>query len=323
MLNYKQLYYFWHVARCGGVTRAAEQLNLTPQTISGQVADLEHALGVALFSRVGRGLVLTAAGRQAQEQAGAIFSLGAELEHTLRQAGQQLTMQVGIADSVPRTLAFELLAPVMALATPVRLVCHEEPAERLFSELANHKLDMVLIDRPQPSSNGVCAHHHELGKSPLALFACPELAARAREGFPASLAGLPLLIPGEKSATHERLLAWFCQQGIQPHLVGQFDDSTLMKSFGQAGMGIFPAPLALADEIERRYNVEQVAILPEVMLSYYLVSVGSQIAHPGVQAVIAGARHRLTTLENGNRNLDGYTSDLSLPIIPATLAHHA
>ena len=151
MLNYKQLYYFWHVARSGSVTQAAEQLHLTPQTISGQVAELEQSLGVALFNRVGRRLVLTAAGRQAQEQAGAIFSLGAELEHTLRHASEELTMQVGIADSVPRTLAFELLAPAMALATPLRLVCHEERAEQLFSELARHKLDMVLIDRPLPS----------------------------------------------------------------------------------------------------------------------------------------------------------------------------
>ncbi|MGY3916054.1 LysR family transcriptional regulator [Aeromonas australiensis] len=297
MLNYKQLYYFWHVARCGGVTRAAQQLHLTPQTISGQVSELEQVLGVALFSRVGRRLVLTAAGRQAQEQADVIFSLGAELEHTLRHASRELTMQVGIADSVPRTLAFELLAPVMALATPLRLVCHEERAEQLFSELARHKLDMVLIDRPLPADSGFRGYNHELGRSPLALFASPELAARARDGFPASLEGLPLLIPGEKSATHDRLLAWYRQQGINPHLVGQFDDSTLMKSFGKAGMGIFPAPLAMADEIGRLYGVERIATLKEVTLSYYLVSAGRHLSHPGVQAVMAGARARLAALE--------------------------
>jgi LysR family transcriptional activator of nhaA len=297
MLNYKQLYYFWHVARCGSVTQAAQQLHLTPQTISGQVAELELSLGVALFSRVGRRLVLTAAGRQAVEQAGAIFSLGAELEHTLRYASQELTMQVGIADSVPRTLAFELLAPAMSLATPVRLVCHEERAEQLFSELARHKLDMVLIDRPLPSDSGVRGYSHELGRSPLALFASPDLAARARTDFPASLAGLPLLIPGEKSATHDRLLDWYRQQGIHPHLVGQFDDSTLMKSFGKAGMGIFPAPLAMADEIARLYGVERITTLDDVTLSYYLVSAGRQLSHPGVQAVMEGARERLLALE--------------------------
>ncbi|HAU4900216.1 LysR family transcriptional regulator [Aeromonas hydrophila] len=296
MLNYKQLYYFWHVARSGSVTRAAEQLHLTPQTVSGQVAELELSLGVALFNRVGRRLALTAAGRQALEQAGAIFSLGADLEHTLRHASQELTMQVGIADSVPRTLAFELLAPAMALATPLRLVCHEERAEQLFSELASHKLDMVLIDRPLPPDSGVRGYNHELGRSPLALFASPELAARARQGFPASLEGLPLLIPGEKSATHDSLLAWYRQQGIHPHLVGQFDDSTLMKSFGKAGMGIFPAPLAMADEIARLYGVERIATLTEVMLSYYLVSAGRHLSHPGVQAVMEGAKQRLAAL---------------------------
>ncbi|PZQ93670.1 MAG: LysR family transcriptional regulator [Aeromonas media] len=298
MLNYKQLYYFWHVARSGGVTRAAQQLHLTPQTISGQVAELEQSLGVALFNRVGRRLVLTAAGRQALEQAGAIFSLGAELEHSLRHASQELTMQVGITASVPRTLAFELLAPAMALATPLRLICHEERPDQLFSELARHKLDMVLTDRPLPPDSGIRGYNHELGRSPLALFASPALAAQARKGFPAALEGLPVLIPGEKSVTHDRLLVWYHQQGIHPHLVGQFDDSALMKSFGKAGMGIFPAPLAMGEEITRVYGVERIATLPEVTLSYYLVSAGRHLSHPGVKAVMEGASQRLAALKN-------------------------
>ncbi|MFQ2271953.1 LysR family transcriptional regulator [Aeromonas enteropelogenes] len=298
MLNYKQLYYFWHVARSGSVTRAAQQLHLTPQTISGQVAELEQSLGVALFNRVGRRLVLTAAGRQALEQAGAIFSLGAELEHSLRHASQELTMQVGITASVPRTLAFELLAPAMALATPLRLICHEERPDQLFSELARHKLDMVLTDRPLPPDSGIRGYNHELGRSPLALFASPALAAQARKGFPAALEGLPVLIPGEKSVTHDRLLVWYHQQGIHPHLVGQFDDSALMKSFGKAGMGIFPAPLAMGEEITRVYGVEWIATLPEVTLSYYLVSAGRHLSHPGVKAVMEGASQRLAALEN-------------------------
>lgn len=298
MLNYKQLYYFWHVARSGGVTRAAQQLHLTPQTISGQVAELEQSLGVALFNRVGRRLVLTAAGRQALEQAGAIFSLGAELEHSLRHASQELTMQVGITASVPRTLAFELLAPAMALATPLRLICHEERPDQLFSELARHKLDMVLTDRPLPPDSGIRGYNHELGRSPLALFASPALAAQARKGFPAALEGLPVLIPGEKSVTHDRLLVWYHQQGIHPHLVGQFDDSALMKSFGKAGMGIFPVPLAMGEEITRVYGVERIATLPEVTLSYYLVSAGRHLSHPGVKAVMEGASQRLAALEN-------------------------
>lgn len=298
MLNYKQLYYFWHVARSGGVTPAAQQLHLTPQTISGQVAELEQSLGVALFNRVGRRLVLTAAGRQALEQAGAIFSLGAELEHSLRHASQELTMQVGITASVPRTLAFELLAPAMALATPLRLICHEERPDQLFSELARHKLDMVLTDRPLPPDSGIRGYNHELGRSPLALFASPALAAQARKGFPAALEGLPVLIPGEKSVTHDRLLVWYHQQGIHPHLVGQFDDSALMKSFGKAGMGIFPAPLAMGEEITRVYGVERIATLPEVTLSYYLVSAGRHLSHPGVKAVMEGASQRLAALEN-------------------------
>lgn len=191
MLNYKQLYYFWHVARSGGVTRAAQQLHLTPQTISGQVAELEQSLGVALFNRVGRRLVLTAAGRQALEQAGAIFSLGAELEHSLRHASQELTMQVGITASVPRTLAFELLAPAMALATPLRLICHEERPDQLFSELARHKLDMVLTDRPLPPDSGIRGYNHELGAARWPCLPARRWRRRPARGFPPRWRGCP------------------------------------------------------------------------------------------------------------------------------------
>ncbi|MFR9721579.1 LysR family transcriptional regulator [Aeromonas diversa] len=295
MLNYKQLYYFWHVARSGSVTRAAEQLHLTPQTISGQVAELELSLGVALFNRVGRRLELTRAGHRAQQQAGAIFSLGAELEHTLRHATQERVMAVGIADSVPRSLAYELLAPAMEQATPYRLICHEERVEHLLDELGHHRLDMVLIDRPLPADCAVRCYAHALGHTPLALFAAPALADRLRPALPAALDGAPLLLPGDKSAIHDRLLDWYGQQGLLPHIVGQFDDSTLMKSFGKAGKGLFPAPLAMRQEIERLYGVVWLATLDDLALSYYIVTTERHLAHEGIEAVMGAARGRIFT----------------------------
>jgi len=186
MLNYKQLHYFWNVAKAGSITRAAERLHLTPQTISGQLAELERSLGTDLFRRIGRRLELTSAGKLALSHADEIFQIGNELEQSLRSgagSGEQ-SFRVGVADAVPKSLAYQLLAPAMALAEPVRLICYEDKLERLFAELAIHQLDLVIADRPLPSELGVKGYNHELGRCTVAFYAVPELAARYRSTFP-------------------------------------------------------------------------------------------------------------------------------------------
>jgi len=75
MINYKHLHYFWAVAKDGSIARASKCLNLTPQTISGQLGLLEEHFGEALFNRVGRNLELTKTGRQVLSYADEIFSL--------------------------------------------------------------------------------------------------------------------------------------------------------------------------------------------------------------------------------------------------------
>ena len=61
-MNYKHLHYFWTVLRTGSIARASEQLHLTPQTLSGQIKQLEERLGKPLLRKAGRGLEATEAG---------------------------------------------------------------------------------------------------------------------------------------------------------------------------------------------------------------------------------------------------------------------
>lgn len=295
MLNYKQLHYFWNVAKAGSITRAAERLHLTPQTISGQLAELERSLGTDLFRRIGRRLELTSAGKLALSHADEIFQIGNELEQSLRNgAGSgELSFRVGVADAVPKSLAFQLLAPAMALAEPVRLICYEDKLERLFAELAIHQLDLVIADRPLPSELGVKGYNHALGRCAVAFYAVPELAERYRSTFPRSLDGAPLLLPGDKVAVQAPLMRWFNEHQIQPHIIGKFDDSALMKAFGKAGVGIFPAPTILSDEIREQYGVEVIGCAPEVMVRYYAISIERRLTHPAVVAVSEAAKQSL------------------------------
>ncbi len=290
MLNYKQLYYFWSVAKAGSITRAAEQLHLTPQTISGQLAELERSLGTDLFRRTGRRLELTSAGKMANEHAREIFQIGNELEQTLKRGGTEQAFRVGVADAVPKSIAYQLLAPAIALAEPVRLICYEDKLERLFAELAIHKLDLVIADQPLPSELGVKGYNHSLGHCDIALYAVPELAALYREDFPRSLNGAPFLLLGDNVAMQTPLMRWFQEQDIQPRIVGQFDDSALMKAFGRAGAGIFPAPAIMENEIQKQQGAELIGHIKSVVVNYYAISVERRLTHPAVLAVSEAAR---------------------------------
>jgi LysR family transcriptional activator of nhaA len=295
MINYKQLFYFWNVAKYGGVTRAAEQLHLTPQTISGQVSELEQALGTNLFQRSGRRLELTAAGKQALTHADEIFQIGKELEALLQghQEEGAILFRVGVSNVVPKSIAYRLLNPAYQIEEPVRLICHEDKLEHLFADLALHKTDLVIADRPLPTDLGVKGFSHLLGESRTAFYAQPGLAQRYRTGFPQSLDQAPLMLPGTESALRPALDRWLAQQQVQPRIMGEFDDTALMKAFGQEGVGIFPAPEVIADEAARQHDVEIIGCAESLIVRYYAISAERKLRHPAVVAISEAAQTAL------------------------------
>lgn len=299
-MNFKHLFYFWKVASCGGVTRAAEALHTTPQTLSGQIKLLEERMGKALFRKEGRNLVLTRAGELAMNYAEEIFSLGSELEDMLRSdetAGLPMRFRVGMADALPNSIAQLLLEPVLRLEMPVSLLCREWRIDRLLAELAAHRLDLVIADSPIPPGFSVKAWSHRLGASPMAFFAAPALAARCRERpFPENLTGQPLLLLGEDSAVRGQFEHWARSQHIRPQIAAEFDDTGLMKAFGRAGWGIFMAPAVLNDEICRNYGVEQIGSTSEIEQVYYAITVQRKITHPCTEAIVRSARDDLSGL---------------------------
>ncbi|MGY3174861.1 transcriptional activator NhaR [Pseudomonas sp. MWU12-2312b] len=297
MLNYRQLHYFWVVAKTGSIVRACEQLNLTPQTISGQISLLEQTYGIELFRRVGRQLELTEAGRQTLPYAEQMFQLGGELELMLRAQPneQQILFRVGVADVVPKSIVYRLIAPTMELSEPLRITCREDKLERLLADLAIQRLDLVISDSPMPSHLDIKGYSQKLGECGISFFATRELAALYGGDFPGSLSGAPLLIPGPETVVRSRLQRWFAEQQIQPRIVGEFDDSALMQAFGQSGSGIFIGPSVIADEVRRQYGVEVIGQTDAVSESFYAISVDRKVKHPGIVAITEGARRELFT----------------------------
>lgn len=294
-LNYHHLLYFWAVARDGSIAKACQRLRLAQPTISGQLRQLEEALGEKLFAKSGRGLVLTDTGRVVFQYAEEIFELGAELQDTLkgRPRGRPLRLVAGISDAVPKLIAYRILQPALAMAEPVQLVCHEDTPERLLADLAEHRLDVVLSDVPITGAARGKAFSHLLGTCGVTLFGAPKLAARYQRGFPGSLDGAPFLLPGPGSILRGSLDRWFETQGVRPAVVGEFKDSALMKAFGQAGVGIFPGPSAIEGEVQSHYRVRKLGRVEAIAESFYAVSVERRIKHPAVMAICEAARGHL------------------------------
>jgi LysR family transcriptional regulator, transcriptional activator of nhaA len=294
-LNYHHLLYFWMVAREGKVARAAAKLHLAQPTVSGQVHALEDALGEKLFERAGRGLRLTEMGRVVFRYADEIFTLGRELAESVKgqPTGRPLRLTVGVADGLPKLVAYRLIEPALSLSQPVQLVVHEQSTERLLAALALHDLDVVLTDRVAPPGVSVRAFNHLLGDCGVTLFAAPKLAAKYRPRFPRALDGAPFLLPGETSTLRRALEQWFVKQRIQPRIVGEFDDSTLIKVFGQAGEGIFAAPSIIESSVRKQYGVAVVGRLDRVRERFYAVSAERRLKHPAVIAITESARREL------------------------------
>lgn len=302
-MNLKHLFYFWKTAGNGGVVRAARALNLTPQTISGQIRLLEESLGTQLFGRAGRGMELTSAGRLVMEYADQIFSLGAELEQSLRHypAGRPTEFHVGVSDAVPKPLAYRLLKPAIDPRDPVRIVCREWRLDRLLGELAVHKLDLVISDSPIPPTISVRGYNHPLGTSGLSLIAPASLAGDPVPVFPACLASLPLLMPGEDSSIRRKLDDWMERRNIRPRIVGEFDDLALIAEFGRAGVGIFVVPTTIETETLATGDLRLLGRIDDVRIEYFAISVERRVTHASVKAITEAARNEQALVEGGGK----------------------
>jgi len=292
-LNYTHLLYFWTVAREGSIAKASEVLHLTPQTISGQLKLLEQAVEAPLFDRVGRGLVLTETGQVVNQYADEIFQLGSELTQRIKskQALVPTIVNIGIVNSIPKLIALRVVQPALDLEDPVRVVCKEGRLDVLLGELAIHNLDLVVSDRPIAPGSNVKAYNHMLGESGVSLFAHKSIARRYASSFPASLDQAPFLLPTTSNPLRHHLEDWFDTHHVVPNVIAEIEDSALLKAFGEAGLGIFPAPSAIAEEVCSMYHSKLLgAVSDAVREPYYAISPERKLKHPAVIAITESAR---------------------------------
>ena len=291
-LNYKHLHYFWMIAKSGGVAKAGERLHVTPQSISTQMRLLEAAIGDVLWRRAGRKLELTETCCLVLDYADRLFNVGEELKEALRERPgiQQTQLRIGVADVVAKTLAHRLIAPALDIPNPPRLSCREGRFVDLLAQLAVHRLDVVISDRPMHPSMNVKGANHLLLECGVTFLATPAVAEALQSGFPLSLDRAPFLLQGEDSAIRPRLMVWFDSLDIRPKMVAEFDDTALLKAFGQSGSGVFAAPSHIAQQLAQQLGLGVIGQTEEVVEKIYAVTSERRIKNPAVEAISRAAK---------------------------------
>lgn len=294
-LNYHHLLYFYVVAKEGGIARASEQLLLAQPTISAQIHALEESLGEKLFQRSGRSLILTDFGRVVFQYAEEIFGIGRELMDFVhgRPTGKPLRLNVGVSDSLPKTLVHRLLMPAFQIPEKVHLICQEDHPENLVVALSTHKLDVMLSDSTANPGGKIRTFHHLLGSSGFGIYAAAKVAKTYRDNLPQSLDGAPFLLPLDNSGLRRSLEQWFDAEGIRPRIVAEFKDTALAKAFGEAGLGVFAAPTVVDADVRKEYGVVLLHQVDAFPMRFYAISVERRFKHPGVLAILQAARDNI------------------------------
>lgn len=299
-LNYHHLLYFWTVARTGSISSASTELGLAAPTISAQIRKLENSFGEKLLERGGRRLVLTDSGRLVFGYADDIFSLGRELTSAIKEhpTGRPLRLFIGIADVLPKWIAYRLIEPALNLPERVQITCREDRPERLLAELAMNELDVVLADSPVPPTSNVRAFSHLLGECGITFFATTKVATALRRRFPRSLHGTPFLLPTANTAIRRSLDDWFESQKIRPAIIGEFDDFALLRTFGKAGTGAFAAPSVLEEDLQGQYGIRRFGHIEAVRARFYAISIERKLKHPAVLAISEIGRQKLFAIRH-------------------------
>jgi LysR family transcriptional activator of nhaA len=141
-----------------------------------------------------------------------------------------------------------------------------------------------------PTNLNVRGYSHLLGECGLTVFAAASMTEQLTGKFPALLNNAPFLLPGEDVAIRPRLLQWLDKNDLRPRIVGEFDDSALIKAFGQEGAGLFVAPTAIADQVCRQYNVVAVGRIDSVVEQLYAITTERRLKHPAIVAINKAGR---------------------------------
>ena len=279
-LNYHHLYYFRTIASEGSIAKAAQVLRLGQPTLSAQLRQLEDKLGIQLFERRHKRLILTEHGRVALEYASEIFRMGSEMVEVLndRLGPARTHVQLGALDSIPKHLIARLISSAHRIA-PCSVSVLEGGDDELVRELLAHRIDLILTNHPPVIEDGRKVFVKRLARLPVIV--CGGAKYRSlKKGFPNSLHQQPFLMPTRHSKLRHDVDHFLASHRIQPDVVAETQDTSLQKILGSQELGVLPIAEHAVSSPLKRGDFVKLGTLEGVHEEIFLVSAARKIENP-------------------------------------------
>lgn len=294
-LNFHHLRYFWAVAKDGNLTRTAARMRVAQSALSSQIQQLEAQLGLELFQRDGRRLLLTEAGKITLDYAERIFTVGSEMMSTLERGRDRAEiLRIGAVATLSRNFQESVVKPLLELGD-IRLYLESGLLVDLIGRLENHVLDLVLANRlPSPESSGK-VRYRRLARQPVSI-----VGQKRHEGFafPGDLANVPIILPGRESAIRSEFDALCEQLGVSPRILAEVDDMATMRLLARdtAAYALLPS-VVVRDELRAGVLYEH-CVIPGLFETFYAITAQRGFQHPLLSNVLEREERELLAMDS-------------------------
>jgi DNA-binding transcriptional LysR family regulator len=271
---------FKAVAEEGSVTGAAAVLNRVQSNVSARLAQLEVSLGVTLFHRSGRRLLITTQGARLLEYAERLLQLADEAETSVRGDHKPSgKLKIGAMETTAAARLPVILAAFHRQHPDVELMLDTGPSDYLVQAVLNHRLDVALVAAPllQPELRQLAVFEEEL----VLLTDTAHGPVRTAHDVEKNT----LLVFRSGCTYRRRLEAWFAQAGVATTRVSEFGTFEAIIGCVAAGMGVALMPREVLRQRTLAKSIRMHSLPPDVAtVQTMLVWRHDVVCHPARQA---------------------------------------
>jgi len=243
-MDIAQLRTLIHVAELGSLSKAAGRLHIAQPALSRQIRLLEEELGIRLFDRHGRAMVLTEQGRDVLRHAIRVLAELEELRASAAGSDAPVSghVAIGLSPTVADVISVPFVTAFRAKYPGIMVQLVSAYSGYLLDSLYRGEVDLAVLYDPKAARS---LRSEPLMQESLFLIGPPDMERSGEDAVPfAEMASLPLLLPSTRHGLRNILERFAQEAGVSLDVTVEMDSYTAMKDLVRHGYGCTILPLA-------------------------------------------------------------------------------